>query len=129
MQSIEPSDLVDIIDQSVQHAIRVTRSERKAFDFRDPVDRGPLMKAIARAVARGVFLALLGISVVGGAVAWRLAVHQQVWSYKIEGIHDADWDATMNGLGRVGWDLVTCRRATASDTRGMLYECIFKRPK
>lgn len=133
MQGIDSNDLVDIIDQSVQHAIRATRDDHKAFDLRDPLDRGPLMRSVMRAVAGGVLVALLCFSAVGGAVAWWLAADREdgksAWSYRIEGVADAEWSATMNNLGRDGWELVNCRRATEAGSGEALYECIFKRPK
>jgi hypothetical protein len=51
------------------------------------------------------------------------------FEYRIEGIHDADFETEMDKHGEGGWELVFARRATEHGGDGAPYEVIFKRPK
>lgn len=82
-----------------------------------------------------LIIALLLLVACLQAVSTFIAVRSEIqpakWEYRIESFEDRSFDASVNMLGDLGWELSASRRAVTGEgasSRG-LYECIFKRRK
>ena len=75
-------------------------------------------------------LLLVGLAVAGSSCGGATAVPK--WEYVIASPPDEDLQAKLQALGAAGWEIVSARRATSSDSGGgrpsASYEMILKRP-
>jgi hypothetical protein len=73
-----------------------------------------------------ILIALLLIG--SGAPFWVFLKPVPKWEYTIIAPSDSAFESVMNEHGSNGWELISTRRASDSDSK-MSYECILKRPK
>lgn len=99
-----------------------------ATPHKPPVSTTPVDQKTFKRFALSVellLIALLAAQVFGFA---RTKTSTTSWEYRIESPSDTRLEASVDGLGKDGWELVFARRAT-SEYGGASYEMIFKRPR
>lgn len=75
----------------------------------------------------GIVLSLASINI-WGALIWReseFAGRELAYEYRVTSFRDRSIEDDLSAMGRLGWHVVSCRRATSDNEP--LYECIIER--